>query len=676
MLPTAQTHTVAEMKLPRVVLAAVLGVATPTVAMGPALAASAPATPDPLPAFPGATGFGALASGGRGGAVYIVDTLEPFGPGSLGDALDPEVCRPRIVVFAVSGVIEVPGRHDLELTCGNVTIAGQTAPGAGITVHGRLDGYGADPAGNVIIRHVRFRPPPISAAEGAVDGLGDIYDALQLSNNPLMVLDHLSLSWGSDEVLDMYEGASDVTIQWTTVEVSNPDGQPEGPHNTGAMIGPTSPRVTIHHTLFAHHRARCPAMSAGPAELLNSVVYDCQDGFVHHNPAAGEFHIAGNTFVRGPSHESFTPIFLDDEEPGGTTYWFAQNEFRAPGQFAGVADDLAATPLAAAVFSGADPSQVLAGPSDFTGESNGYRPTVVEPPAVAFAAVLTGAGAFPRDAVTLRTIDEVRAGTGSWDPRAPGDLLAGLLVVGTPTDADRDGIADAWEAAHGLDPTNPDDHTTVLASGYTAIETYVNELADALVATSPASDATVPGTVPSAGFPIPATATPGTTPPGAPGPVPPTAPPTQGPPRPPTTAPTTVSTTLAPTTVPDLDSDGDGLTDADEAQRGTDPNNPDTDSDGLDDWTEVWFTRTNPLSSDSDGDGLTDGFERSHEYPDAYGNLLLLDPNNPDLDGDGLVDSRDLAAGCSPANSDTDGDGFNDLQEVLRGTRCNDPSSF
>ena len=107
---------------------------------------SASSSTPALPAFPGAEGFGAGATGGRGGSVVIVSTLEPFGPGSLGEALAPEVCEPRTVVFRVSGVIEVPGRHDLELTCGNVTIAGQTAPGAGITLNGRIDGYGADPA--------------------------------------------------------------------------------------------------------------------------------------------------------------------------------------------------------------------------------------------------------------------------------------------------------------------------------------------------------------------------------------------------------------------------------------------------------------------------------------------------------------------------------------------------
>ena len=91
----------------------------------------------PVSAFPGAEGFGAMTTGGRGGKVVIVTTLDPYGAGSLGDALDPKTCEPRVIVFRVSGVIKgsnpIKG-HSFDLTCGNVTVAGQTAPGS--TVRG------------------------------------------------------------------------------------------------------------------------------------------------------------------------------------------------------------------------------------------------------------------------------------------------------------------------------------------------------------------------------------------------------------------------------------------------------------------------------------------------------------------------------------------------------------
>ena len=447
-------------------------------------ATPAESAPD-LPAFPGAEGFGAGATGGRGGSVVIVTTLEPFGPGSLGEALAPKVCKPRTIVFEVSGVIEVPGKRDLELLCGNVTIAGQTAPGAGITLHGRVDAYGADPSGNIIIRHMRFRPPPITDKQGAVGNLGQLYDALQMSNNSRVILDHVSLSWGSDEVLDLHENASDVTIQWSTIEVSNREGQAEGPHNVALIAGPESPRVSIHHVLFAHHRSRCPAMAAGPAELLNSVIYNCQDGFVHHNPAEGEFHIAGNTFIQGPSHENFTPLYFDDEEPGGTVYWLFQNDIQAPGQFEGIVDDISDTPLAENAFVGAASGQVIKKPTDFARKNDKYLPVSMQPPGEAYKAVLAQAGAFPRDVITKRTIQDVQSGKGSWDAKEPDDLLEGLSPAKPPADSDRDGMADEWELANGLNPKASDDHRKVMASGYTAIEEYVNQLSDRLVGASP-----------------------------------------------------------------------------------------------------------------------------------------------------------------------------------------------
>jgi pectate lyase len=448
------------------------------------------AEPDP-PAFPGAEGFGAGATGGRGGSVYVVDTLEPFGEGSLGDALAPESCEPRTVVFAVSGVIEVPGVHDLELTCGDLTVAGQTAPGGGITVAGRIDGFGADPGGNIIMRHVRFRPPPLTDEEGLEDDLGHRYDSLQLGNNPNLMLDHLSLSWGSDETLDLHEAAGDATVQWTTIEQSNPAGLgDEGPHNDGMIAGPDSPRVTVSHSLFAHHEARCPAMATGPAELLNSVMYDCQDAFVHHNPAEGEFHIAGNTFIHGPSSEEHTPIYLDDEEPGDSTYWFSQNEFIDDLGFTGVVEgDISETDLAEPAFStGTDPGQVITEPTDFATESEEYQPvTLQEDPAEAYDLVLAQSGAFPRDEMTLETIEDVETLGGDWEPNPPDDLFAGLEATDPPADEDADGMADEWEEENGLDPSDPDDHATEQEGGYTALEVYINGLADELVGVAPAA---------------------------------------------------------------------------------------------------------------------------------------------------------------------------------------------
>jgi M6 family metalloprotease-like protein len=93
------------------------------------------------------------------------------------------------------------------------------------------------------------------------------------------------------------------------------------------------------------------------------------------------------------------------------------------------------------------------------------------------------------------------------------------------------------------------------------------------------------------------------------------------------------------------DTDQDGLFDFIEVQLGTDPENPDTDSDGLKDGDEVNRYGTNPLNPDTDGDSLADGREIE----------LDTDPLNPDTDNDGLVDGRELELGTNPKKTDADG---------------------
>jgi len=150
------------------------------------------------PAFRGAEGFGAITTGGRGGKLIKVNTLAASGPGSLQAALDTP--GPRTVVFTVSGVI--PGGRTIPY--GDLTLAGQTVPGAGITLAGRLyAAYDAD-VGNIIVRHLRIRPTP-----GGSDG--SQFDAARFSLGSRVVLDHVSVSWGIDECVDLYE-ARDITV--------------------------------------------------------------------------------------------------------------------------------------------------------------------------------------------------------------------------------------------------------------------------------------------------------------------------------------------------------------------------------------------------------------------------------------------------------------------------------
>ncbi len=137
-----------------------------------------------------------------------------------------------------------------------------------------------------------------------------------------------------------------------------------------------------------------------------------------------------------------------------------------------------------------------------------------------------------------------------------------------------------------------------------------------------------------------------------------------------------------------LDSDGDGLTDVQEAALGTDPANMDSDGDGLSDGDEVNLYHTQPLDEDSDDDGLSDELEISvgtdNTTMDSDGDGLTdgeevmglgIDPMAADSDADGLSDGEELAAGGNPSSSDSDDDGLQDLTELKLGLQLDSADS-
>ncbi len=425
-----------------------------------------------LKAFPSAEGFGSNASGGRNGQVVKVTNLNSGGTGSLQAALDLDL--PRIIVFEVSGVIE----GDILIPYGNVTIAGQTAPGAGITIHGRFTCRYSDAPDNIIVRHIRIRADH-STNPGVA---GEQYDGIQCSRSSNLIFDHISVSGGVDETLDIY-AATDVTLQWSSVSRAATSGHPEGNHNYGVINGPDGARVSIHHNLFAHNGNRNPALANGPAEIVNNVVYNVRHGFVHHNPATGDFNVIGNYYKQGPE-DSLHPFFFDDENTGDGTprlsYYLEDNYVDDPGDYVGSVDNPWLTPFVHSSFEGIDwgwDSSVArsAGKHVFTRQIGTIYDAQVN-----YDLVLSRAGAFPRDLIDNDNQVEVNSRTGSWGARIPPDLMQGLSVAAPPVDTDDDGMPDAWEESHGLSNTT-DDHNRVMATGYTAIEAYINELADQLI---------------------------------------------------------------------------------------------------------------------------------------------------------------------------------------------------
>ncbi len=449
-------------------------------------------------AFPGVEGFGAYATGGRGGRVIKVTTLEPTGPGSLDEAL--RASGPRIVVFDVSGVIN----GDFEISSSDVTIAGQTAPGAGITIVGSLRAPFSNPdescttqcatsdVGNIVIRHVRVRHV---CRPGVPDNQ---CDAMLFSSQSTFVFDHMSVAWGIDETLDMWGGSFDWTIQNTTFEHPCLGTTGAGP-NTGSpnhaygILNRRGGHGSLLRTAMLGCRDRNPALADGPFDIINTVVYNHQTGITHHNPPSGDFLISGNYYKWGPAGGVGKPFWLSDSTV--PRFHFEGNILEdQTGEVLSFDDPwTTAHGLLGGVEMGNVPESVRAdGRPDFSGIPGYVVPSEL-PAAEGYDTVLDTAGAFPRDVVTRNAIEEVRSQSGVFgcpvrtqldangNPSGDHPLMEGLVAGTAPTDADLDGIADDWEMLHGLDPSDPADNQTVMGNGYPAIEAYINERAALLL---------------------------------------------------------------------------------------------------------------------------------------------------------------------------------------------------
>lgn len=411
-------------------------------------------------AFPCAEGFGAISIGGRGGRVIKVTNLNSSGPGSLQAACEAQ--GPRIVVFEVGGVI----RGDVKIRDSRITIAGQTAPSPGITIEGRLLSR-PEPwrrLSDIVVRFIRIRPPPAIGHDG---------DAVQLPDTERVMLDHLSLSWANDEMIDLCH-SSEVTIQWCTVEESDTEGHDKGRHNFGLISTyPNSGNVSIHHNLFAHQSRRSPSLSpyvpGKPGDFRNNVVYNFQDGLTHdgHTPKA-PINLINNYYKRGPDSTFIRPF---EFHPSGM-YHVSGNHIEGAGEIGDPRKADTKLPIWVLVKNA---GTILKEPANVS-------PVKTHSAAEAYRMVSGQAGCFPRDRVTVRTIQELMSGTGKWrrhSPDKPTDewYFQGMTIDKAPIDSDGDGMPDEWESKHGLNKNDPNDAGRRMPSGYTAIEEYINDRA-------------------------------------------------------------------------------------------------------------------------------------------------------------------------------------------------------
>lgn len=406
------------------------------------LSAVAAEAPPSLPAFPGATGFAAsTATGGRGGTVYHVTNLDDAGPGSLRDA----VSQPkRIVVFDVGGYIRL---KSILAVKSDITIAGQTAPGEGIGTLGYEVSF--SPSSNVIVRYIRFR-------QGITPGQ-ERKGAINITNGRDMIFDHVSIEWGRWDCVQM-SGCTNMTMQDCII------GEGVPPQRFGAIV--QSQNVTFFRNLWINNKSRNPK-SKGTVQYINNVIYNWGGGggFVAGHSAADCFHdIVNNYFIAGPESGDGKGAFAQAAETDKVYLSGNYLDTNANGALDG-------RPVTEANF-----SRITVLKSPFSSS----LPSQIDSAEVALQKVIEGAGcSLHRDSVDARLIDELKSlgkrGKLIADPAEVGG--AGEIKGGSaPPDTDNDGIPDAWEAAHGMDASNPQDASRADASGYPMLEVYLNSL--------------------------------------------------------------------------------------------------------------------------------------------------------------------------------------------------------
>lgn len=394
-----------------------------------------------LRAFPGAEGFGALATGGRGGTVYHVTNLADSGAGSLRDA----VSRPdRIVVFDVSGVIRIKERIEVK---SNITIAGESAPAEGIIVYGY--GMSFSNQKNVIVRYIGMRGS-IEMPRGKC--------VLTADSSENMIFDHVSIQWGRwDNIHIKY--SKNITLQYCII------GESIDPQRFGALMERPK-NLTVHHCLWINNQSRNPKAKAG-IEYINNVIYNWgSSGFVGGHSSEHHYQdIINNYFIAGPnSKDSFLSMFTKtDHVYHKGNYVDMNKDGKLNGRLIADSDF---------IKKGADLVEQKQNNSSIAVTTSSAKD--------AFKIVLKNAGSsLNRDPVDQRLIGYLKTlGKAGIIFKTENDAggQPSIKSIQAKKDSDADGIQDAWETKHKLDPANAADGYTILSSGYTQLETYLHSL--------------------------------------------------------------------------------------------------------------------------------------------------------------------------------------------------------
>lgn len=468
-----------------------------------------------LPAFPGAEGFGRYTTGGRGGKVYHVTTLEDGREvGTLRYALTQK--GPRTIVFDVAGTIFL--NSNLRIVNGDLTIAGQTAPGKGICIARYPVTINAD---NVIIRYLRFRTGNQSGGEP--DGLG-------CSDCRNVIVDHCSISWSVDECCSVY-GGENLTVQWCIISESlRTAGHSKGKHGYGAIWG--GAKASFHHNLLAHHESRTPRLGPRPftqereyMDMRNNVIYNWAGNGCYGGEGM-KINIVNNYYKPGPATPQTGIIRYRIAAIGTRTTQYCTNSDGTPNRWKPMEHVWGKYYIDGNVMEGNEEvskdnwtkgiyAQIDNAACDNTFTEQVKKemrlPEPLEADVItthtaveAYRLVLEYAGCSKqRDVIDTRIIKETRTGTATYtgsitqdakstpglidlpdDVRSAGSVSAwpelsdGGVTLSDLKDTDGDGIPDVWELMYGLNPENASDGSVITLSeeGYTNLEVYINSM--------------------------------------------------------------------------------------------------------------------------------------------------------------------------------------------------------
>ena len=427
-----------------------------------------------IPAFPGAEGFGKYTLGGRGGDVYQVTNLKDTGPGSLRYGIKT-ADGPRTIVFEVAGTITLKSPMEIK-SKSYLTVAGQTAPGKGITL--RDQNFSIKGSKQIIVRYIRVRLGDENKEQGSAP------DVMTVNYNDQIILDHLSLSWGIDGNSD-YRGNRNMTLQWLIYsEALNRSLHRKGAHAMATSLRDCFGNTTIYGNIYSTSRNRHPTIGSGAKKGGSNWIVDFRNCVNYNwsgptNLGGVQINCINNYYRPGPctKNDSTPPLRIKDHDTTRAKGFIQGNYFDGMSEVFNSDNFTAIEYTNTGSYMSTSRNRWELKSEIDCGEFSVPTQTAKN----AYSNCLKYSGcSLVRDTVDERIIANIamqkgilidsQRQVGGWDPYS-------IERRQKDWDIDRDGIPDYWEKSNGLDAEDPSDGISDQdGDGYSNLEEYINSL--------------------------------------------------------------------------------------------------------------------------------------------------------------------------------------------------------